>query len=272
MWRWCSHAALAALAAGAPLHAQPGADEALGHALVSALRPALPFPDANADGTPAGGDVGPVWVVRWPDAGDGRVEVWSNPLNPENRKRALAVEAEIQEAAMRAQRRSQGDYEQALSDFERTGRVSGIREISLTDDGVAGERYDADSHLLVSVAPLDDDVSFSVATGVMPSVVSGVNGPATVIRVPAHVYAAPDGAAWPPGEHYRAEQAWLVFGEAGTATIVRRADGLHVDVTVPVETSPGRGGALVEISGNPSLVEQALQKGDWSALRAVVGG
>lgn len=269
MW-WCGTCAafLAALAVAAPLRAHVGDDDTLVRALVLALRPALPFPEAGPDGTPASGGPRPVWVVRWPAGSDGQVEVLANPLNPENRKRALAAEEEIQEAAMRSQRRSQGDYEQALSDFERTGRVSGIREISLDDDGVAGERYDADSHLLVSVAPLDDDLSFSVATGIPPAEMDGVAGPATVIRVPANVYRAAAEAGAPAEEHYCAEQAWLVFGNTGEAAISPRADGPQVDVTVPVSTaSGGRAGAVVSISGNPALVEQALRQADWPAFR-----
>jgi len=267
-------ALLGALAAALPAHAQPPSDEALHRAFVTALRPALPFPEAGADGTPLNGQTDPVWTVRWPDAGDARVEVLANPLNAGNRERALTVEKAIQQAAMKSQQRSQGDYEQALSDFQRTGRVSGIREISLDDDGLAGQRYDADSHLVLSVAPLDDDLSFSVATGVAPGVVTGVAGPAMVIRVPANVYKAPAESGEPPDEHYCAEQAWVVFGASGPPTIIRREDGPQVDVTVPVAgASAGpRRGLVVTMSGNPALVDQALRNADWLALRTVLGG
>ncbi|MGE0462308.1 MAG: hypothetical protein AB7Q16_13145 [Vicinamibacterales bacterium] len=269
---WCTCAALlVALTGAAPLRAQPAQEDALRRALVSALRPALPYPEAGPDGTPASGGAQPVWVVRWPEAGDGEVEVLANPLNPENRERALAAEKAIQAAAMRSQRRSQGDYEQAVSDFERTGRVSGIREISLDDEGVAGERYDADSHLAVSIEPLDADLAFSVATGVVPAQVNGIDGPATVIRVPANVFEVPAGPGEPAEQHYCAEQAWLVFGASGPSAIAPRDKSPHVDVTVPVSAGSGvRGGAVVSMSGNPALVEQALRKGDWVALRAVL--
>ncbi|MGE0464748.1 MAG: hypothetical protein AB7Q16_25560 [Vicinamibacterales bacterium] len=270
---WCTCATLlAALAAAAPLRAQPDEGDALVRALVSALRPALPFPEAGPDGIPATGGADPVWVVRWPEAGDGHVEVLANPLNAENRKRALAAEEEIQKAAMRSQRRSQGDYERALSDFERTGRVSGIREISLDDDGLAGERYDAESHLLVSVAPLDGDLSFSVATGVLPELVAGIAGPAAVIHVPANVFEMRAEPGEPAEEHYCSEQAWLVFGASGSATIAPRDHSPHVDVTVPVAAPPaGRRGVVVSLSGNPLLVDQALRRADWPALRAALG-
>jgi hypothetical protein len=66
-------ALLVALAAALPAHAQPPSDGALHRAFVAALRPALPFPEAGADGTPLSGQAGPVWTVRWPDAGDARM-------------------------------------------------------------------------------------------------------------------------------------------------------------------------------------------------------
>ena len=53
--------------------------------------------------------------------GNLRVDVLANPLNPGNHERALKAEAEIQKAVMASQRQSQADYEQAVSDFERTG-------------------------------------------------------------------------------------------------------------------------------------------------------
>ena len=261
---------LVALAAAAPVSAQPPGDEAAQRALVTALRAALPFPEARPDGTPVDGGVDAVWTVLWPDPGAGTVEVLANPLNAANRERALAVEKAIQQSAMRSQRRSQGDYEQALEDFQRTGRVSGIREISLDDDGVAGARYDAESHLVVSVRSLDDTLSFDVATAVAPEVVTGVTGPAVVIRVPANVYKEEADPGAPPDEQFCADQAWLVFGAAGPASMAP-GDGVpRVGVTVPV--APGRGGAVVSISGNPALVEQALREADWSVLQAVLGG
>jgi hypothetical protein len=265
---------LVAIAAVPATRAQAPAVEALHRAFVGALRPALPFPEADANGMPRTGGASPVWTVRWPEAGEGPVEVLANPLNAENRERALAAEKAIQQAAMRSQRRSQGDYEQALRDFERTGRVSDIREISLDDAGVAGERYDADSHLILTVAPLDDALAFSIATAIPPEVVTDVAGPSTVVRVAANVYRAPGEAGAPPEDHYCAEQAWVVFGASGPAAIVRRDGVAQVDVTVPVAPARGGGsrGAVVSISGNPTLVEQALKDADWQVLRALFGG
>ena len=102
--------------------AQPVDPAELGDALKVALARALPFPEARSDGTPPGSATDPVWIVRWPVEGNLRVDVLANPLNPGNHERALKAEAEIQRAVMASQRQSQADYEQAVSDFERTGK------------------------------------------------------------------------------------------------------------------------------------------------------
>src|SRR6188472_4443461 len=78
-------------------------------ALVAALTPALPYPEATDDGTPKGGDTAPAWTVRWPDDDRAIVEVVANPLNAENHARALKAESAIQKAAMQSQQRSQAD-------------------------------------------------------------------------------------------------------------------------------------------------------------------
>jgi len=76
---------------------------ALRDALMAAVRPALPFPEASNDGTPSGDDPGPLWTVHWPAEDSAVVEVLANPLNAENRARALKAEAAIQKAAMQSQ-------------------------------------------------------------------------------------------------------------------------------------------------------------------------
>ena len=201
-------------------------------AVVSALRPALPYPSAQADGLPEDGNTDVAWSVRWPRPGETRIEVLANPLHAANRARALEAERQIQAAARRAQERSQGDYERALRDFARTGRTDDIREISLRDDGVAGERYDAESQLT------------------------------------AHVYeaAGPDGL---PGEpRYAAEQAWVVLGVA-EAPEVTPVDGGGATVTIQGGGGPA---VVVRLSGNRELVDQVVSRADWAGLARAIAG
>jgi hypothetical protein len=240
--------------------------------LVRALSRALPFPAASDDGTPAGGSADPVWTVRWPEPDELRVEVVANPLNAKNREQALKVEREIQKAAMQSQSRSQGDYERAVSEFERTGRASGIREISLRDDGLAGERYDADSQLTITATTIGAAHEFAVSTATMPAISDSIPG-AIVVRVAANAYEEPATGDFPGALHYCPEQAWVFFGVAGTPEI-RRLEGAAVEVSLAAvrQGPPEHSMSVVRITGNPELVEQVLTQADWSVLTALIEG
>lgn len=251
------------------LTAQPFDSAALGEALRAALAGALPFPDARPDGTAVGGATDPVWTVRWPKAGDARVEVLANPLNPDNRERALKAEAEIQKAVMASQQRSQADYEQAVSDFQRTGKVGEIREVTLGDEGVAGERYDAESQLTIRVDAFDGNHELTVATARRPDVSAG-DGDAIVVRLAAHTYQEPGLADGPSAIHFSPEQAWVYFGTQAPPTITFANDG---SATIAVTMAPGAArGVVVSISGNAGLVDRVLQQSNWRTFRARVEG
>lgn len=252
---------------------QSPADRALSAALVTAVGKALPFPVATADGTPEKGGADAVWTVRWPAADGLRVEVLANPLNAGNRDRALKAEQEIQKSAMNAQRRSQGDYERALNEFERTGRTSAsIREISLRDDGLAGERYDAESQLTITAQAIAATHRYTVSTSTMPEVSTAVPG-VVVLRVPANAYLEEEVSGLPGAARYCPEQAWVFFGPVG-APDIKRLGGADVDVSLTGggQAAAGGRGTAVWISGNAALVEQVLTQADWSVLRALVEG
>jgi hypothetical protein len=245
-------------------------DPALAAGLVKALGTALPFPPATAEGTPVGGSTDAVWTVRWPEADALRIEVLANPLNTANRDRALKAEQEIQKSAMNAQLRSQGDYERAVKEFESTGRASTVREISLRDDGLAGERYDAESQLTIVAQAIAPGHRFTVSTSTMPVVSTAVPG-LMVVRVPANAYQEPESSGLPGMGRYCPEQAWVFFGPVGTPLIAPR-HGADVNISMTAGGQTVGRGALVWISGNAALVEQVLQRADWSVLRAVVAG
>ena len=246
-------------------------DQALSAGLVKAMRAALPFPAATAAGTPVGGSADAVWTVRWPEADTLRIEVLANPLNAGNRDRALKAEQEIQKSAMNAQLRSQGDYERAVKEFESTGRASAVREISLRDDGLAGERYDAESQLTITAQAIAPGHQFTVATSAMPVVSTAVRG-VMVVRVPANAYQEPESSGVPGMGRYCPEQAWVFFGPVGVPQITPR-DGADVEISMTAGGRPSEGrGTLVWISGNAALVEQVLMQADWSVLRGLIAG
>jgi hypothetical protein len=249
--------------------AQSTGSAALIDGLKAAVARALPFPQADADGTARDGATEPVWLVRWPAGDEARVEVLANPLNPGNRERALKAEADIQKAVMASQRISQGDYEQALSDFQRTGKVGEIREVSLNDEGVAGERYDAESQLTIRAQAFDGSHVVTVRTSRRPESLPAVAG-ASVVRVPANMYQEAATADSPALTRYCPEQAWIFFGIAEPPSI---AFGDDSAATVSAAQAPGAArGVVVSISGNAELVDRVLQQSDWTAFRTRVAG
>jgi hypothetical protein len=244
----------------------------LGNALAAALKPALPFPAADADGTPPDGDPRSVWTVRWPGPGSATVEVLANPLNPANRARALKAEEAIQKAAMQSQQRSQADYEKALSDFQKTGRTDEIREISLRDDGLAGERYDAESQLTIEIHAVDLAHRLSVATSRPPEVFPGAGRVTAIVRVAANEYDEPADATAPRQTRFCAEQAWVLFGPVARPVVSRTSER---EAAVSVAAASGAGdGRVVVISmrGNVEMVDRVLQHADWVLLASRVGG
>jgi hypothetical protein len=240
--------------------AQPLEPDAISEALRAALARALPFPEARADATAPGGATDPVWTVRWPAAGEPRIEVLANPLNPGNRERALRAEAEIQKAVLASQRKSQADYDRAVSDFERIGRVGEIREVTLGDEGVAGERYDAESQLTIRAEVFEGRHAFTVATSQPPEPHAVSGGPSMVVRVPANTYQV---------THFCPEQAWVYFG-AVTPPAISVGDA---SAAVSIDMAPGASrGVVVSIGGNAELVNRVLQQADWESFRARVAG
>jgi hypothetical protein len=241
----------------------------LGEALRSAMRPALPFPDAGRDGTAPDASPVPVWTVRWPEPGALVIEVVANPLNPGNTARALQAEQAIQKSAMSAQERSQSDYERALRDFQRTGRVGEIREVSLNDEGLAGERYDAESQLTIEAIEVTGDHRIEVATAKAPAAFPAVDGPTAIVRLSANEYVSRgDGAD--AVTRFCAEQAWVVFG-GRMPSVEWRADASRAIVTTGREPPGGAGKVvIVALRGNVELVDRVLQTASWAPLKAYI--
>jgi hypothetical protein len=260
---------VASLGVGASAAQSSGA-AAIGDALKGAVDRALPFPEARSDGTPPGGATEPIWLVRWPAGDEARVDVLANPLNPGNRDRALKAEAEIQKAVMASQRVSQGDYEQAVSDFQRTGKVGEIREVSLNDEGVAGERYDAESQLTIRAQVFGGRHTVTIPTSRRPEAGAETAAGAAVVRVPANTYLEPATADTPSLTRFCPEQAWIFFGATAPPAIASTDEST---ATVEAAPAPGTGRIIViSITGNAELVDRVLQQSDWASFRARLAG
>lgn len=258
------------LAASAPVAGQEAGSPpaVLRQALIDALTPALPYPRARADGIPESGDAGPAWSVHWPEEGDEpRVEVMANPLNADTQARAAKAEKEAQAAVMRAQRQAQRDYERALEEFARDRRVSPVREVTLEDEGVAGERFDAESQLLVTLETGSATATVTIPSSIAPTVHAVDRG--LVIRVAPHTYREQGSSTDSPSLRFAPASARIYFGEVAPP-VIRRVDGtdrFEVTLSAPMASAQS---AVVVMSGNEALLADVLERADWAKILALL--
>jgi hypothetical protein len=228
-------------------------------ALIAALRPVLPFPAADADGAlPADNSAQPKWFVVWPtDPGDPLIVVKANPLNPEVQKAGAEAMTRINAAVAIAERKAQAAYDKVIEQLRRTGTGSDVESITLDDEGVAGERIDAELELSIELQPA---ASFAVASGEGPVIAAGTKGPTWVLTIPANTYRS--GSDADAREHFRAAEARLYFGALAKPTVARKGDEPLFDVTVATTTNA----YAVVVRGNESLLKQVVTGTDWSKL------
>lgn len=229
-------------------------------ALIATLRPVLAFPAASADGElPADHSPRSKWFVVWPTTPDDtRIVVKANPLHPEIQKAGAEAMTGINAAVAAAERKAQAAYDKALEELRRTGKGSDIEAITLDDEGVAGERIDAELELVIELQPA---ASFEIASSQSPEVAAGTRGATWMVVIPANTYRAKRGADL--REHFRPAEARIYFGVPSKPEIARKSDEPVFSVTVPATT----GGFAVGIRGNEALLKQLIGAADWSNLR-----
>jgi hypothetical protein len=253
--------ALAALLASNTLSAQgPPADERLVAALVEALKPALPYPEADEHDLPLNGSTAPPWIVRWPAAGEARVEIIANPLNADNQERANKAEVEIQRAVMAAQQKAQAQYERAVAEFEQTGRTNAIDGITLGDEGIAGERFDASSRVVVTIVS-QPEYRIRIGSASEPAVSSTPF--AAIVRIGANVFRERTAANQPEQQRFHASEAHLMFGASTPPAVTRTGPNGFEIAAAP---GPAAKTALVSLRGNESLVEQVMSAAQWERV------
>lgn len=227
-------------------------------AVWAALQPALPFPAATDRNEPVDGSETARWVVRRA-AGDEAplvAEVLANPLNREAQVAAVKDMEAIQREVLGAERRAQAELDRAMSDVRERGGSRQIHGVTLDDEGVAGERADAESTLAVEVDDVMDEDAATITAAEPPAVTERPG--AFLVRVPARTVEAegPDGRA-----HYYPAEARLYF-TASAPSVVPAAAGTFIVRVVP----PAGGLTVVVVRGNQALVEQVLERADWSLL------
>lgn len=242
-------------------------DTALADRVMAAVReamaPALPFPASDADGVlPADGKDDP-WMVRPLRPGEHAIEVLANPLNEVHQVRAAHAMRQIDLAIGAAQRRAEVQYESAVAEAKRTGQSQDVDGVTLGDEGIAGARIDAESHLTIEVAINEPSYIYRIASGVEPALARQVSVPgAAVIAVAANVYRA-------QGEDRFCEAETLVLFNVNPPQ-VRRRDGVY-EVTAAAGTSTQPVTSLVvRLRGNDVLMAEVLRKANWNAVGALL--
>jgi hypothetical protein len=229
-------------------------------AVRSAMAPALPFPDTTADGSvPLNNNTEALWMIRT-DQGDQRIDVFANPLNQLVQLRATRAMAQIDVNIQAAQRRASAQYEAAVAEARRTGRSQAVDGVSLSDEGVAGERIDAESHVSIFVEFDQREYRFLVAGSMEPARVEAFPHPdSVVLMVPGHIYTDEAGM-----EHYAESHRIILLGRNLESKVTKQKDGLYVVTAVP--TTPATAGLdslVLHVKGNSELVSDVLGKTNW---------
>lgn len=264
---------LALLVLACPIHGQVqgAADGDRIMAVVrSAMAPALPYPDTDDTGSmPADNSPVPLWMVRPLQPGERSIEVLANPLNEVNQARAAQAMSLIGAAVDAAQRRADAQYEQAVAEAKRTGRSQDVDGVSLSDEGVAGARIDAEAHVAIDVVFNQPSYTFGIESGVAPapSRQAAIAGAVAVITVPSNVFRAK--TADRTEDRYCAAEALVYFGAVTTPEVGERSANVYQVTTAAV---PGgtASSLIVRLRGNETLIGEILGKTDWNRVQELL--
>jgi hypothetical protein len=235
-------------------------------AVRAALAPALPYPASDELGSlPADGKAHDPWMVRPWQPGDRTIEVLANPLNEAHQRRAAKAMEQIEQSIEAAQRRADVQFERAIAEARRTGRSQEVDGVTLSDEGLAGARIDAESHVTIEVLFNQPTYRFNIASALAPDAgIATTIANARMVSVRSNVYRDQQ------GDERLCEGESIVFVGSVTAPEVRRVDDAHYEVTASATPSSDIGkpvnAMVLRMRGNEVLIADLLRKSDWSAL------
>jgi len=245
-------------------------DEPLATRVMTAVRaavaPALPFPDSDELGSlPVGGNTTSLWMVRPLQAGDRVIEVLANPLNEVHQARATRAMAQIEQAITSAQRRADAQYERAVAEAKRTGRSQDVDGVSLSDEGLAGARIDAESHVTIDVLFNQPSYRFEIASSVEPSPARqlSIPGAVSVISVPSNVFRGEKDL-----EQFCEAEFQVYLGHVAVPEVRRREDERY-EVTAGAtlfDNGKPLTAIVIRLRGNDTLMADILRKANWGVL------
>ncbi len=244
------------------LHAQDATPSRVVAAVRAAMKPALPYPDTDdAGAVPKDNNTDALWMVRAPEAGESSFEILANPLNEVNQLRATRAMAQIENNIAAAQRKAAAQYDRAVSEAKRTGKSQDVDGITLSDEGVAGAKIDAESHVLIEVAINQPMFTFDIASSIQPAPSTQVSiAGATVIAVPSNTFRDERLDA----DRFAEAEAIVFLGRMAPPAVQKREDHAF-SVTAAADAGDARNLA-VRLRGNEVLIAELLRKTDWNSL------
>ena len=249
---------LSSLCLIALVFAAQGDGDRLMTAVRSAMAPALAFPSTTEDGAvPVNGNTDALWMVRPLQAGDRSIEVIANPLNEVNQVKAARAMAQIENNIQAAQRRAALQYDRAVAEAKRTGKSQEVDGVTLSDEGVAGAKIDAESHVAIDVT-IDGAFKIEMASSIQqaPSKLAVIPGSVAVLAMPSNTYRDENSV-----ERYAEAQTIVFLGRVTPPEVQKHADHLFG------VTATGSGKSLViRMRGNEVLIADLLRKTDWNSL------
>lgn len=257
---WVAGCVGAAVLLGATLAGAQADGDRIMAAIRSAMAPALPFPSTDEAGAvPQNGETEALWMVRPLQPGDRAIEVSANPLNQLNQLKAERAMAQIQDNIEAAQRRAAIQYDRAVAEAKRTGRSQEVDGVTLSDEGVAGAKIDAESHVTIDVWINEPSVSFDVISAIQPA-------PSTQLTIPGAVaiIAAPSNTYRDNGtgvERYAEAQTAVFLGTTAVPDVRKRAD--HTFEVRSASSSPS---LVIRLRGNDVLIADLLRKTNWNQV------
>jgi hypothetical protein len=239
-------------------------------AVRAAVMPALPYPESDDEGSlPKDGNTTDAWMVRPHATGDRSIEVIANPLNLANQQRATKAMAQIQASLELAQRRSEAQYERAVAEAKRTGRSQDVDGVTLSDEGLAGARIDAEAHVTIDVEFNQPAYSFAVTSSIAPSPSRTITvpGAVAVITVPSNVYRQKSASS--TDDRFCPAETMLFFGAVHVPDVDERSNNAFTVTAnaVPAAEHPTAVRAVViRLRGNEALMAQIARGSDWGRV------
>ena len=261
--------ALVALAIASSAWAQDPEPERVMAAMRAAVMPALPFPESDEEGSlPKDGKTTDAWMVRPHAPGDRSIEVIANPLNLANQQRATKAMAQIQASLESAQRRSEAQYERAIAEAKRTGRSQDVDGVTLSDEGLAGARIDAEDHVTIDVEFNQPAYSFAVASSIAPapSRTLSIPGAAALITVPSNVYRQKSASS--TDERFCPAETIVFFGAVRVPEVDEPSNNAFTVTAAgtSAENAHAVRSVVVRLRGNETLIAQILRGSEWTKV------